>query len=176
MLGRGLDPRQAVKVMSTSIDWPALFRRPPDFADGPAADRWFATIAEALLNLASLRVNGVPHRLSEVEAYYHGPGHEDPFAHRDPVQLNLGRWYFHRTRGTYRGGSFKGLDVAFGGPVRDVGKAYGGILLRGLEAPDGTIIDGPSLLVDHLLRTTGFASVAELDAAIGERTRPRRWC
>ena len=144
-------------------------KRSRQFADGPPADRWFATIADALLNRAILRVAGVPHRLVEVEVYYDGPGHEDPFAHRDPVQLHPGRWYFHRTGGVLRGGSFKGLDLAFGGPVGMAGLAYGGVLFRGLEAPDGTLTDGPSLLVDHLLRLTGHGTVADLNAALGDR-------
>ncbi|OWK47275.1 hypothetical protein [Fimbriiglobus ruber] len=121
-------------------------------------------IATALLNQTELWVNGKPHRLVEVEAYYASPEHPDPFAHRDPVQLAVGPWYFHRTGGTYRGGSFKGLDLAFGG-----GSDYGGVLFRGLEKPDGSLVDGPSLLVDYLLREAGFRSVAELDRAIAGR-------
>ena len=64
----------------------------------------------------------------EVEVYYHAADHPDPFAHRDPAQLHVGRWYFHRTGGTYRGGSFKGLDLAFGGSA-----AHAGVLIRGIE-------------------------------------------
>lgn len=144
--------------------WPPLFRRPPDFAYGPVAEQWFVAIADRLLNRTALVVAGVPHRLTEVELYYHGPGHEDPFAHCDPVQLHAGRWYFHRTAGVYRGGSFKGLDLAFGG-----GAAYAGVLFRGLVAADGHRVDGPSLLVDRLLMLTGLRTVAELDRTIGER-------
>jgi hypothetical protein len=36
---------------------------------------------------ASPRLDGEPHRLVEVEFYYHGEGHPDPFAHRDPLTL-----------------------------------------------------------------------------------------
>jgi hypothetical protein len=145
-----------------TFDWPALFARPAH-ADFP---RWFDAIATRLLNGCRVVANGVPLRLIEVETYYHGPGHEDTFAHRDPVQLTAGRWYFHRTRGEYRGGSFKGLDVAFG--HRDT-NAFGGFLIRGVELPDGSVIDGPSLTVDHLLKTTAHASVSALDAVIAER-------
>src|SRR5262249_4666053 len=95
---------------------------------------------------------------------YHGYGHLDTFAHRDPVQLEGGRWYFHRTRGTYRGGSFKGLDLAFGD-----GTAHAGVLLRGIEAADGSLIDGPLLLVDHVLDRTGATDVASLDRGINKR-------
>lgn len=163
------DPAPPPTQPGGPIDWPALLARPPDFTDGPVSDRWFSRLADTLLNKAVLKVAGVPHRLVEVEVYYHGPGHEDVFAHRDPVQLHPGRWYFHRTGGVYRGGSFKGLDLAFGGPVGRDGKAYGGVLFRGLEAPDGTLTDGPSLLVDHVLRGTGCGGVAELDGRIGDR-------
>jgi hypothetical protein len=108
--------------------------------------------------------NGTPLRLIEVEAYYHGAGHEDPFAHRDPVQLTAGRWYFHRTGGQYRGGSFKGLDLACGD-----GTAFGGFLIRGVALPDGSVIDGPSLTVDHILKLTGQPGVKALDGVIAGR-------
>ena len=142
---------------------------PPLPADLVAADApaWLGTFAARLLTAHRLRVAGRPHRLIEVEAYLHSATHPDPFAHRHPVQLTAGRWYFHRTGGSYRGGSFKGLDLTFGN-----GAAFGGFLLRGLETPDGRIIDGPSLLVDHLLRETGCRTVAELDRAAESADSP----
>ncbi|HJL15902.1 MAG TPA: hypothetical protein RMH99_09610 [Sandaracinaceae bacterium LLY-WYZ-13_1] len=114
-------------------------------------------LCETLLDRTALVVAGVPHRLREVEAYYFGARHRDPFAHRDPLQREPGRWYFHRRGGTYRGGSFKGLDLTFGAPG-----AFGGVLLRTLEPPDGALISGPSLLVDALLEATGAPRVADL--------------
>lgn len=143
--------------------WPAQLARP---ADG-ALQRWFERIARRLLFGCRLVASGVPLRIIETEAYYHGPGHEDPFAHRDPVQLTPGRWYFHRTGGQYRGGSFKGLDLSFGDRASN---AYGGMLIRGVEGPDRTVVDGPSLTVDRLLELTGHASVKALDGAMGEQT------
>lgn len=142
------------------MTWAALFRRPAAFN----ADAWFHRIAATLLTAARLVVAGKSHRLIEVELYYHGPDHEDPFAHRDPVQQQVGVWYFHRTGGTYRGGSFKGLDLAFGSPG-----VFGGVLFRGLEDDAGRIVDGPSLLVDHALKTTGIPTVRELDEKIAGR-------
>jgi hypothetical protein len=141
-----------------------LFRKPKDETDVKAADGWFGRIAGRLLNGSRLHVGGRPHRFAEVEFYYHGPHHLDPFTHRDPVQLECGRWYFHKTRGVYRGGSFKGIDLSFGDGV-----AHGGVLIRSLEKPDGSLIDGPSLLVDHLLDATGAGDVASLDRAINRR-------
>lgn len=96
--------------------------------------------------------------------YYSGGTHPDLFAHRDSVQLEDGRWYFHRTRGECRGGSFKGLDIALGD-----GTAYFGILIRAVAKPDGTLLDGPCVTVDHLLARTNTASVAALDGVINQR-------
>jgi hypothetical protein len=145
-------------------EWPKLLRKPTDLDDGAIADAWFVHIAEELLNGARLVVGGQRHRLTEIEFYWIGPEHPDPFTHRDPIQLQNGRWYFHRTNGVYRSGSFKGLDLAFGD-----GTSFGGVLIRGLETPNDELVDGPSLLVDHLLDGTGAASVPALDKAIGTR-------
>src|SRR5262249_14366674 len=64
----------------------------------------------------------------------------------------------------YRGGSFKGLDLAFGD-----GKAHFGILIRTVVDPQGNVIDGPSLTVDHLLAQTKAKDVATLDQMIAAR-------
>jgi hypothetical protein len=143
--------------------WLDQFRRPRGLHE-ESTTAWFARIADLLLNRTSWGVAGLPHRITECEFYYRGTAHDDPFTHGDPVQVHPGRWYFHRTAGVYRGGSFKGIDVTFGD-----GTARGGILIRGAEAADGTFIDGPSLLVDHLLRLCGATAVAELDDLIAGR-------
>jgi hypothetical protein len=142
-------------------DWPSLLHEPKRT---DAIDAWFTRIAERLLNGCRLIVGRREHRLVEIEFYWWSGAHPDPFTHRDPIQFSIGHWYFHRTRGTYRGGSFKGLDLTFG-----QGEASGGVLIRGLETPEGTLIDGPSLCVDHLLDATGAESVAELDRAANDR-------
>src|SRR4051812_12134526 len=126
---------------------------------------WFAEVATRLLNEIDFIVAGKRYRFAELEMYYSGWGHSDLFAHRDPVQLEDGRWYFHRTRGEYRGGSFKGLDIALGD-----GASFFGILIRTIVLPDGTVLDGPSLTVDHLLAQTKAASVAALDGVINLRS------
>src|SRR3954470_22893409 len=94
--------------------WNSLCERPCEPGDHAAMDAWFASLADRLLNRCRLTVGGEPHRFVEVEFYYCGEGHPDPFTHRDPLQKECGRWYFHRTRGEYRGGSFKGVDLTFG--------------------------------------------------------------
>ncbi|VTR92232.1 Uncharacterized protein OS=Cystobacter violaceus Cb vi76 GN=Q664_03580 PE=4 SV=1 [Gemmata massiliana] len=125
---------------------------------------WFAEIVGRLMNNCDFIVAGGRYRFAELEVYYSGGAHPDLFAHRDPVQLEDGRWYFHRTRGEYRGGSFKGLDIALGD-----GTSYFGILIRTVVADNGTMLDGPCVMVDHLLAQTKTASVAVLDGAINQR-------
>ncbi len=144
--------------------WPSLFRKPDALGAADALIDWFDRIAAQLLIGSRLLVGRQPHRLVEIEIYYWSKAHPDPFTHRDPIQFHIGHWYFHRTHGVYRGGSFKGLDLTFGD-----GDTSGGILIRGLETPDGKLIDGPSLCVDHLLDATGTATVAELARAIDKR-------
>lgn len=141
-----------------------LGRRPAHVvADGHFAP-WFAALADRLMNGCDLVVAGTRYRFAELEMYYSGGAHPDPFAHRDPVQLEYGRWYFHRTRGAYRGGSFKGLDLALGN-----GTDFFGVLIRTVVAFDGTLVHGPCVTVDHMLERTKTASVAALDGLINGR-------
>lgn len=144
-----------------------LLSPPPPAADGTPieaiVDRWGARIAGLLLHHTVLFAGGVAHRLREVELYLRAPHHPDPFAHAHPVQQVVGGWYFHRAGAGYRGGTYKGLDLSCGAPG-----VFGGVLIRSVEAA-GTLVDGSCNTVDHLLRLTGSASVAALDAAIAGR-------
>lgn len=127
---------------------------------GPEGDfaRWseaIAAVARTVLLRADLCVGDARWRVTEVEGYVSAPGHPDPFTHADDAQNSLGRWYFHRT-----GGSFKGVDLTFGGDgVR------AGLLLRAAVTDRGERVDGPSLLVDAMLRATGHGTVASLARA-----------
>ncbi len=146
------------------MPWLSHFQRPEPFLGQETAAPWFFRLADRLLNGCRLVVGARAHRISEVEVYYHAAGHADPYSHRQPLQHQCGPWYFHRSHGSYRNGSFKGLDFSFGD-----GSAFAGILIRTLEKPDGDLIDGPSLCVDYLLEATGAGTVAALDRAIGGR-------
>jgi hypothetical protein len=146
--------------------WLEAFRKPRPLANDMVG-AWFARIADLILNRTRWVIADRLHRITECEFYYRSPAHHDPFTHGDPVQVHPGRWYFHKTAGVHRGGSFKGVDVTFGD-----GTAQGGILFRGLERPDGTMIDGPSLLVDHVLSLCAADTVADLHGRIADR---RAW-
>lgn len=143
--------------------WLRLFRRPSAFSDD-SATHWFIEIANKLLNHTLWMIAGTPHRLTEIEFYYRGPSHEDPFAHANPIQAEAGRWYFHMVGASFRSGTFKGLDISFGD-----GQSRAGILIRGIEKPDGQLIDGPSLVVDRALALCRKKTVKALDEAIGPR-------
>jgi hypothetical protein len=150
--------------LTTMTDWLTLLRKPAPLQSPGVVETWFDAIADKLLNGVHLRAGGQRHRLVEIEFYLRAVEHPDPFTHGEPLQLQCGRWYFHRTGGVYRGGSFKGLDLTFGD-----GTIYGGVLFRGLETPNGSLIDGPSLLVDYLLKQAKAATVRVLDSMIAAR-------
>jgi hypothetical protein len=119
----------------------------------------FRDAADLLLNRTTLRIAGHPHRFTELELYFTGHAHADPFTHGDPMQRTLARWYFHRSGERYRSGTYKGLDVSFGSP-----EAFGGILVRGVErlGPAPVLIDGPCMVVDHILALTASPAIEDL--------------
>jgi hypothetical protein len=131
---------------------------PPPDADEATYLPAFRRLAALLLGEATWHIGGEPHRFTEIELYWNGPGHRDTFTHGDPMQQEFGRWYFHRSGASYRGGSYKGLDIAVGDEL-----TFAGILIRGAERlADAALIDGPSMCVDHVLAVTGHATIGAL--------------
>jgi hypothetical protein len=111
-------------------------------------------------------------RFCEIELYAFAKDvYEDRFTHCDAQQSVAGSWYFHKKGGTFKNGSFKGLDVTFGTAVapKDISV---GLLIRSLcpvnvQSKDGDldpkkVIEGPSLVVDGLLAACGATNVMEL--------------
>jgi len=144
-----------------------LRRDPPPGASAA----WFESLAETFLNGSRLWIGSVPHRIREVEFYFHAQGHPDPFVHCHPLQRSSGEWYLHRSGSGYRAGTFKGIDLTFGSSG-----SYGGMLLRSLETEAGKIVNGSGLCVEHMLALTGRESVAHLDACIGARSAFEQGC
>lgn len=138
--------------------------------------------------------------ITEVELYhYHATTHPDPFVHRHREQqgllpaastsgpsgasssspapatlLSTSTFYFHRSGhkpgAKFKGGTYKGLDIAFGGPHWPAVGA-GGVLLRGLRRRDaasagGAVhaapVDGPCRSVDALLAAAGATTIEDL--------------
>lgn len=152
--------------MPTFSDALRALQPTPD-ADHDAYLPAFRAAADLILNRSDWMIAGRPHQILEIEFYWQGGAHPDPFTHADPHQRELGRWYFHRQGGQWRGGTYKGIDIAFG---RE--DTCAGILIRAARAPDGAVIEGPSLCVDHLLRETGHAAIRDLVAAEGRDLDP----
>lgn len=123
----------------------------------PAA--WFDAMADAAIRGSELVVAGERFTILEVEFYLRRADHPDPYVHGSEQQVNTnGEWYFHREKAARLGFTLKGLDVTFG----PAGEA-GGMLIRALAKPTGGgYVEGPSLVVDTILRAAGVESVAEL--------------
>lgn len=108
-------------------------------------------------------------RIMECEYY----GGDDPFTHGNEKQRERGTFYVHRTgelaTSSYKGGSFKGMDLTIGDGIKGAG-----ILIRSIclisSTPNGTgvpmtitygeTIEGPSLCVDKLCALGGQSSAA----------------
>lgn len=123
--------------------------------------RVYTQVATGLLNQSELIVGNHHYRFAEIEFYLNSEAHPDLFTHSDPLQKTGGKWYFHRSGGTLKGGSFKGVDLTFGGE-----DAHGGILIRSIEDSSGKLIEGPSLCVDQLLHLSGHQKLADLDETL----------
>ncbi len=144
--------------------WLSLLQKPKNLRDKGIAQDWFTEIANNLLNGSDLIVGNQTHRIIEIEFYCFAPEHPDYFAHRDPLQKECGSWYFHRSGGKYKSGSFKGLDLTFGD-----GEMFCGVLFRTIESSTGKLICGPSLCVDYLLASSDRDDVKSLDEAMSGR-------
>jgi hypothetical protein len=129
----------------------------PEDAYPPA----FRAIAGLILNGVTWHIAGHPHRFTELEFYWNGDNHLDTFTHGDPMQQEFARWYFHRSGSEYRGGTYKGIDLAFGRAG-----VPAGILVRGARRVDDppALVDGPCMCVDHLLALTGKPTIQALVA------------
>lgn len=113
-------------------------------------DSGFYDIANILLNKSVLSVSDSLYRIVEVEFYYKSDIHNDEYVHCDPDQLLKNTFYFHKFKtGTYKAGTFKGLDITLGDKDEDV---YFGILIRAIQNLDTLeIIEGPCKSVNKIL-------------------------
>ncbi len=116
----------------------------------------FSFIANKILNCTILMINNSPHRICEIEFYLYSTTHPDLYVHRSEDQTKTGTWYFHRfNNGTYKNGTFKGLDIVLG--TKD---NYGAVLIRSIfDVNRKTFIEGPCKTVNHILALTGFDTV-----------------
>lgn len=108
-------------------------------------------LADKFINHTALSINGFLYKFSEIEFYLKKDDHNDEFTHGHEDQLQYGYFYFHRTSNgkSYKGGTFKGMDITLGRP-----NIYFGVLIRAIYPVDDKddIICGPSCTVSHILK------------------------
>lgn len=128
-------------------------------------DDYFVSIANMLLNECYLQINETNYRLVEIEFYLKCTGHNDPYTHCDPDQLLMHSFYFHKFKtGTYKAGTFKGLDLTFGDAKT---KSYFGILIRSIENMiSNDITEGPCNVVNQIL--TEYKQPSIMDFTLGQ--------
>lgn len=80
-----------------------------------------------------------------------------------PRQATCGNWYFHKKGGTYKSGSFKGMDLACGDKESNV---FAGFLLRAIIDSSEKLIEGPCLVVDKILELNGDFAARGVDAVM----------
>lgn len=117
----------------------------------------FDKIANTLLNKSTLCIADKEFRICEIEFYLKNDEHNDVYTHADEDQKSVGKWYFHKRGGAYKGGTFKGLDLTFG---KD---SYGGVLIRSIQNNQtNKIIEGPCRVVNQILSLTNNLAIKDL--------------
>jgi hypothetical protein len=120
------------------------------FQDHLSLEKHFDYVAGLLLNRIILHVGENQYRFTEIEFYFFKSGiHEDPFIHKDKMQLETGQWYFHGS----------GLDITFGDGIN-----HGGILIRGmsqLKCQEQKFINGPLRVINEIFKAFGNIAFEE---------------
>jgi len=125
---------------------------------------WFDLIADAAIRHSCLVVADKRFSIAEVEFYLYSKDHPDEYTHCSGAQLGPpGYFYFHREKAATLAFTLKGLDITFG----PIGVA-GGMLIRAVADPDcKSVVEGPSLTVNELLRAAKVDTVAALKTLPG---------
>jgi len=111
----------------------------------------FDNIAKKLFNETRIVVNNQEYLFTEIEFYvYNAEKHNDPFVHKDDLQLNSNTWYFHGS----------GVDITIGNK-----DTHGGILIRGIKKYNSSeYFDGPLNLLKEIFSNI---NLLELNQKIG---------
>ena len=118
-------------------------------------------LAKYLLFETHLSVNGNDYRMIEIELYICNDNHKDIFTHCHKEQKKMLTWYFHQMSEkdhSYKGGTFKGLDITCG-----IDNGYGGVLIRSiLNETTNEVTEGPCKVVNELLGKIKCESIKTL--------------
>ena len=132
-------------------------------------DEKFSKLANTLLNKTVLLIKNTCFRLREIEIYLYTDDHNDNYTHKSIEQADPCQWYFHKTGSSYKGGTYKGLDITFG-KAEGYGDTYGGILIRGISCDDN-LVTGSCKVVDYILKATDSETVKDLVDKLGKSVR-----
>jgi 3-methyladenine DNA glycosylase Mpg len=127
--------------------------------EGELTEKNFQDISHKILNRTCLIVNGKSFRICEIEMYLHSEFHPDEYVHRNQDQQSFGKFYFHKySTGTYKSGTWKGMDIVLGKENK-----YFGILIRSImDLCSGEFIEGPCKCVNKVLEQFGVKTVSEM--------------
>lgn len=118
-------------------------------------------LANYLLFDTHLVVNGNNYRMAEIEMYVCNDHHKDIFTHCHKQQKQMLTWYFHQMSNkdhSYKGGTFKGLDITCG-----FNNGYAGVLIRSvMNETTNQITEGPCKVVNEFLEKIGCDSIKTL--------------
>jgi|SaaInlStandDraft_5_1057022.scaffolds.fasta_scaffold18447_2 3-methyladenine DNA glycosylase Mpg len=120
----------------------------------------FMMFASHLLKQFKIKIGDTTCSIEEVEVYYHSQDHKDKYTHRSSNQLKNATWYFHQfPNGSYKGGTFKGLDITFGNE-KDI---HAGMLIRSIMNVDtNEFFMGPCNSVNYIIKQSGTDSIIDL--------------
>lgn len=115
----------------------------------------FSELANQILNYTTLNKGTARYRICEIEFYLYNDTHQDNYVHKDRGQMLNKTLYFHKRGGTYKEGTYKGLDLTFGLPSKN---QYFGVLIRSIARIHdnnelGKFIEGPCNCVNELIHS-----------------------
>jgi len=119
----------------------------------------FGKIADQILNNYELVIKDQVYRICEIEFYCRCSKHEDKYTHCNKDQMEYEKFYFHKyNNGTYKAGTYKGIDITFGN-----NNMYFGILIRSIyNEQNNEFIEGPCRTVNKILEINECSQVKEL--------------
>jgi 3-methyladenine DNA glycosylase Mpg len=123
------------------------------------SDDKFDELAYLFLNKSILIINEKKYRICEIEFYLKNDDHNDKYTHCNDDQAKYGKFYFHKYgNGSYKGGTYKGMDITFGNE-----NSHCGVLIRSIYNTDTKeFIEGPCRTVNKILEEYSIESINEL--------------
>lgn len=133
------------------------------YDDCKSNEEKFKKFATYLLNQFEMKIGNDVITLEELEIYYKSEDHQDNYTHQCKDQLTNKMWYFHQYHnGTYKSGTYKGLDITFGNKEKSI---YGGVLIRSINnSTTNEFITGPCNTVNYMLKKMECKEVEDLVA------------